>query len=95
MKNQYDGSIEIEKVLAALQVLCNFKCPPATLPPQMLWPKTRYIADFCDMDIYTSRRYLMKLVKNNQAYMSAGIINNSLRWYIAGPVSLPCETEIE
>lgn len=71
----------------ALQVLCDFECPPTTLPPQVQWPKTRHIADFCNMDIYTSRRYLIKLVKNNKAYMSNGLIKNSLRWYIADPVS--------
>ncbi len=81
------NSKEIEKVLMALQVLCNYECSAPPLPSQILWPKTRHIADLCDMNIYTSRRYLMKLVKNNKAYMSAGLINNSLRWYIADPVS--------
>lgn len=92
MKNQCNKSRKMERILVALQTLCNFNCPTAMLPPpQMQWPKTRHIADLCDMDIYTSRRYLMKLVKNDKAYMSTGLINNSLRWYIAAPVSFPCE----
>ncbi|WP_257017915.1 faeA-like family protein [Serratia fonticola] len=86
---------EIERVLIALQVLCNLKCSSGILPPQELWPKTRHIANFCDMDIYTSRRYLMKLVRNNKVYMSDGLINNSLRWYIVAPFSLPYESEIK
>lgn len=89
MKNQCNSNDEMGRVLVALQTLCNVGCLPVTLPPQSLWPKTRHIADFCDMDIYTSRRYLMKLVKNNKAHMSEGSVNNSLRWYIVDPVSLP------
>ncbi|WP_447883598.1 faeA-like family protein [Serratia fonticola] len=87
MKNQCSDGSNLERVLMALQALCDFECSLKTLPPQVQWPKTRHIADFCNMDIYTSRRYLMKLVKNHKAYMSAGLINNSLRWYIAEPVS--------
>jgi hypothetical protein len=95
MINQWHNSSEMEQVLIALQVLCNVKCLPLTLPPQELWPKTRHIADFCDMDIYTSRRNLMKLLRNNKVYMSTGSINNSLRWYIAAPIVLPEETKIK
>ncbi|WP_422528795.1 faeA-like family protein [Serratia fonticola] len=87
MENKCKGIDRISRVLVALQTLCNADGLPATLPPQSLWPKTRHIADFCDMDIYTSRRYLIKLVKSNKAYKSNGPVNNSLRWYIANPVS--------
>ncbi|OMQ18953.1 FaeA/PapI family transcriptional regulator [Serratia oryzae] len=93
MTNKYNENNGMERVLMALQSFCNFTYPPDTLPPQELWPKTRHIADACNMDIYISRHYLMKLVKNNMAYMSTGSINNSLRWYIATPASLSCVTK--
>jgi hypothetical protein len=79
---------KIDKVLMALQVLCNYECSSSPLPSQTLWPQTRQVADFCDMNIFTCRRYLMKLVKSNQAYVSAGLINNSWRWYIAAATPL-------
>lgn len=85
MKNQYDMSTEMCRVLSALQTLCNGSCPKVTLPVQAMWPKTRHIADYCDMDIYTTRHYLIKLVERNKAYMSSCSINNSLRWYIVDP----------
>ncbi|MFC0227465.1 FaeA/PapI family transcriptional regulator [Serratia aquatilis] len=85
MSNQSDSNKELIRVLTALRTLCDIKCSSTTLPPQSLWPKTRHIADYCGMDIYTSRRYLMKLAKSKKAYMSDGSINNSLRWHIAPP----------
>ncbi len=89
MEHQCNSSDKISRVLVALRALCNTERLPATLPPQSLWPKTRHIADLCDMDIYTSRRYLMGLVKSKKAYMSNGPVNNSLRWYIADLISFP------
>lgn len=82
MVNQEDESNKLDRILDALRDLSNFACPPTSLPPQEVWPKTRHIANYCNLDIYTTRNYLMKLVNNNQAYVSSGTINNSLRWYI-------------
>lgn len=82
MINQQDENNKLNNVLDALRVLSNLASHSTTLPPQEMWPKTRHIANYCDLNIYTSRRYLMKLVNNNQAQVSSGPINNSLRWYI-------------
>ncbi len=77
---------KMQKVLMALRTLCDIQCQPMTLPSQILWPKTRQIANYCDMDIYATRRYLIKLVNKKQAYMSDGRINNTYRWYIIDPM---------
>lgn len=92
MANQQDK--DIDRILEALRVLSSSDCLPLTLPPQGLWPKTRDIANYCDLSIYSTRHYLMKLVHNHRAYVSAGLLHNSLRWwYIAESIdySLPEE----
>ncbi|MFC0226911.1 FaeA/PapI family transcriptional regulator [Serratia aquatilis] len=82
MKNHTNHDKKLSRVLLALQSLCSDEDASDTLPSPELWPKTRHIADYCGIDIYASRRYLMQLVKNHQAYVSSSAINNSLRWYI-------------
>lgn len=78
---------ELNRVLAALQALS----PPSAARNEALWPKTRHIADLCDINIYISRYCLMKLVNDKKAYVSQKSINNSLRWYIAEPPPFPRE----
>ncbi|WP_241390410.1 MULTISPECIES: FaeA/PapI family transcriptional regulator [Serratia] len=56
------------------------------------WPTTREIADFCEMDIYRARYFLLKLVKAGLIEMKTSNINNSLRWCCIGH---PSEPEIE
>ncbi len=75
---------ELNRVHAALQALS----PPSAACNEALWPKTRQIAELCDINIYISRYCLMKLVKDKKAYVSPKSINNSLRWYIAEPAPL-------
>lgn len=81
MKNQHDGENSLGEILAALQTLSHAD-NSAPLPPEALWPKTRHIANYCNLSIYATRRYLMILVKMNKAHVSSGPIDNSLRWYI-------------
>ncbi|MFV8908429.1 FaeA/PapI family transcriptional regulator [Serratia fonticola] len=75
---------ELNQVLAALQNLS----PPNAACNEEMWPKTRHIAEVCNIDIYISRYYLMKLVKDKKALVSSKSISNSLRWYLP-PLSPP------
>ncbi|WP_431223565.1 hypothetical protein ACQ86O_26650 [Serratia sp. L9] len=84
MTIQQDSQDNLARVLVALQVLSNTNCSGATVPPQAEWPTTRQIANFCDINIYDSRRYLMKLVKDKKAWVSSRQISNSLHWFIIG-----------
>ncbi|MDN0094733.1 faeA-like family protein [Yersinia rohdei] len=52
-------------------------------PPVIHWPKTRELADKAQLDIYTARLVLMKLVDEDRAKMSETKVLNSLRWFIA------------
>ncbi len=81
---------QLEKILSALQKLCNNYDHQGVLvlPPENQWPKTREIAEYCDVTIYIARHYLMKLVEKKKAYVTATLVNNSLRWYIAAPPSI-------
>ncbi|CFQ34977.1 MULTISPECIES: hypothetical protein [Yersinia] len=56
-----------------------------SVPPVDSWPKTRELADKAQLDIYTARLVLMKLVDENRAKMSETKVLNSLRWFIAQP----------
>lgn len=47
--------------------------------------KTRDVADKAQLDIYTARLVLMKLVDEKRARMSETKVMNSLRWFIAHP----------
>ncbi|MDA5483533.1 hypothetical protein PGS49_23355 [Yersinia intermedia] len=51
-------------------------------PPQNRWPKTRDIANICDISIYSSRSVLLGLVARGKVQVTAHSINNSLRWFI-------------
>lgn len=88
MTIQQDRSDNLARVLVALQVLSNKGCANALLPPQDEWPTTRQIANYCNINIYDSRRYLMKLVKDKKAQVSSKSINNSLHWFIAVPLHI-------
>lgn len=79
MANYRKSTDELNQVLAALQALST----PNSACNEEMWPKTRHVAELCDINIYLSRYYLMKLVKDKKAYVSSRSINNSLRWYIA------------
>ena len=54
-------------------------------PPVINWPKTRELADKAQLDIYTARLVLMKLVDEDRARMSETKVMNSLRWFVAHP----------
>lgn len=85
MANHKKGVEELNRVLAALGNLS----PPNATCNEEIWPKTRYIAELCDINIYIARYYLMKLVKEKKASVSSRSINNSLRWYITESLSFP------
>ncbi|MFJ1230498.1 faeA-like family protein [Yersinia proxima] len=76
-----------EEVMGILEEKCNalkeqfIESPP----PVINWPKTRELADKAQLDIYTARLVLMKLVDENRAKMSDTKVMNSLRWFIAHP----------
>lgn len=74
---------QLNNVLFALRALCKNDTPQAAIPPQAQWPKTREVAEYCEMTIYLARYYLLRLVENKKAYVTSGALNNSLRWYIA------------
>lgn len=79
---------QLNNVLIALRNLCQHDSHHTALPPQTQWPKTREVAEHCELTIYLARYYLLRLVENKKAYVTPGSINNSLRWYIAEPSSL-------
>ena len=76
-----------EEVMGILEEKCNalkeqfIESPP----PVINWPKTRELADKAQLDIYTARLVLMKLVDENRAKMSDTKVMNSFRWFIAHP----------
>ncbi|CFQ48093.1 faeA-like family protein [Yersinia alsatica] len=76
-----------EEVLGILAEHCNVLKEQftETLPPVTSWPKTRELADKAQLDIYTARLVLMKLVDEDRAKMSETKVMNSLRWFIAHP----------
>ncbi|AAS60615.1 faeA-like family protein [Yersinia pestis] len=76
-----------EEVMSILEDHCNVlkKQFPGSLPPVHNWPKTRDVADKAQLDIYTARLVLMKLVDEKRARMSETKVMNSLRWFIAHP----------
>ncbi|MCQ4054435.1 FaeA/PapI family transcriptional regulator [Aeromonas sp. SG16] len=45
------------------------------------WVKTREVADVCGMSIYSTRIYLLDLVKEGKVICSDSIKNNSLWWH--------------
>lgn len=75
---------QIDSVRVALRTW-HLREPPATLPPETLWPNTRDIAECCNISIYIARYYLLKLVENNEAHVAPCSEKNILRWYIAEP----------
>ncbi|WP_051916919.1 MULTISPECIES: FaeA/PapI family transcriptional regulator [unclassified Serratia (in: enterobacteria)] len=79
---------QLNNVLNALRTLCKKEVPHTTVPPQVNWPKTREIAEYCEITIYLARYYLLRLVDEKKAYVTSGALNNSLRWYIAESVPL-------
>lgn len=84
---------QLNNVLNALQTLCRKDVHHSAIPPQVNWPKTREIAEYCEITIYLARYYLLRLVENKKAYVTSGALNNSLRWYIAEPTSSPRQHE--
>ncbi|MDA5483380.1 hypothetical protein PGS49_22530 [Yersinia intermedia] len=73
----------VTQVYAVLSTLCaERRGPDGAMPPQNLWPKTRDIADICDISIYRSRSVLLALVARGKVQVTAHSINNSLRWFI-------------
>lgn len=67
-----------------LEVLCSFCTANAKpLPDMSQWPKTRELADACDVDIYTARLLLLLLEKEGKALCSHRSIRNSFRWFPA------------
>ncbi|ATM84715.1 faeA-like family protein [Yersinia massiliensis] len=76
-----------EEVMSILEERCLFlkKQFSESIPPVDSWPKTRELADKAELDIYTARLVLMKLVDENRAKMSETKVLNSLRWFIAHP----------
>ncbi|HHX4812397.1 TPA: hypothetical protein ACVBYD_000704 [Yersinia enterocolitica] len=71
------------QVYSVLSTLCAQRYgPDGEMPPQNLWPKTRDIANICDISIYRSRTVLLTLVARGQVQVTAHSINNSLRWFI-------------
>lgn len=81
MENYKKSQDKLNRVFVALRTLS----PLESTRNEELWPKTRDISDLCDINIYISRYYLMKLVKEKKAAVSEGIINNSKRWCITEP----------
>ncbi|TQI82248.1 FaeA-like protein [Serratia fonticola] len=84
---------QLNNVLIALQDLCKHDTHHTTIPPQTQWPKTREIAEYCEMTIYLARYYLLRLVENKQAYVTPTPLNNSLRWYVADSPQLAKQHE--
>ncbi|MDN0122960.1 faeA-like family protein [Yersinia aleksiciae] len=76
-----------EEVMGILEKTCNSLQEQFSeaIPPVDRWPKTRELADKAQLDIYTARLVLMKLVDENRAKMSETKVLNSLRWFIAQP----------
>ncbi|WET16061.1 FaeA/PapI family transcriptional regulator [Yersinia intermedia] len=71
------------QVYGVLTTLCaQHYGPDGEMPPQSAWPKTRDIADICDISIYSSRSVLLALVVRGKVQVTAHAINNSLRWFI-------------
>lgn len=81
--SNHEKEKQLNNVLIALRVLCKNDSHHTTIPPQAQWPKTREVAEYCEMTIYLARYYLLRLVENKKAYVTSGALNNSLRWYIA------------
>lgn len=73
---------QVTQVYAALSTLCAARAPDGGIPPQDRWPKTRDIADLCDISIYISRNVLLALVACGRVQVTPHSINNSLRWFI-------------
>lgn len=46
------------------------------------WVKTRAVADYCDMSIYSARVYLIALEREGRIIKSSEQLNNSLGWHI-------------
>lgn len=76
-----------EEVMSILEEKCHALKEQfsESLPPVTNWPKTRELADKAQLDIYTARLVLMKLVDENRAKMSETKVMNSLRWFIVHP----------
>ncbi|MBS0055612.1 faeA-like family protein [Yersinia sp. Marseille-Q3913] len=76
-----------EEVMGILEETCHVLKEQfsESVPPVESWPKTRELADKAQLDIYTARLVLMKLVAENRAKMSETKVLNSLRWFIAQP----------
>jgi hypothetical protein len=86
--NNKEREQQLNTVLNALRALCKHDVHHSTIPPQVNWPKTREIAEYCEITIYLARYYLLRLVNDKKAYVTSGALNNSLRWYIADSASL-------
>ncbi|MHA7844938.1 FaeA/PapI family transcriptional regulator [Serratia sp. D1N4] len=84
---------QLNNVLNALRALCKRDVHHSAIPPQVNWPKTREIAEYCEITIYLARYYLLRLVDDKKAYVTSGSLNNSLRWYIAESAPLPKQHE--
>ena len=76
-----------KKIKSILEDHCNSLKEQFTEspPPVINWPKTRELADKAQLDIYTARLVLMKLVDEDSARMSETKVMNSLRWFVAHP----------
>ncbi|OVZ85488.1 FaeA/PapI family transcriptional regulator [Yersinia intermedia] len=74
---------QVTQVYGVLSTLCAQRYgPDGEIPPQSAWPKTRDIADLCDISIYLSRQVLLTLVARCKVQVTPHSINNSLRWFI-------------
>lgn len=80
----------IELILKATTLLCANKCLTSLSHPET-WPSTREIAEFCDMDIYRARYWLLKLLDLGLIDTQERSINNTLRWR----VSTTIKSEVE
>ncbi|WP_071882817.1 FaeA/PapI family transcriptional regulator [Chania multitudinisentens] len=76
----------LNNILVALRALCHRDIHQTTLPPTEQWPKTRDVAEHCEITIYIARYYLMQLVESNKVHVAPKSVDNSLRWYIAEPI---------
>ncbi|CNH14572.1 Uncharacterised protein [Yersinia aldovae] len=86
-----------EEIMEILEEKCNALKEQFTesLPPVVNWPKTRELADKAQLDIYTARLVLMKLVDENRVKMSETKVMNSLRWFTAQPTEKRMQPEPE
>lgn len=70
-----------EKVYATLMMLCREG--GASYNKRTTWPKTRDVADRCDISIYSARLFLIRLEQAGIVICFRNNRGNSLRWHLA------------